>query len=538
MKSNIYIQYLLELDTCGYVEPPNPRWDLTYAEKIDLVRNHRLRWNYPENVRPTAFELHCGEFEIIQKFAGGIYVHRVVCDGFNRRLCFHQLPSPNRNQGYKHWILSDLEVDICDFATDPEQDLLVLLEDTRREQNEEAYRLHLRTMSAGQPHPMAHACSSVAAHLPSSRLSPAKTFDIDILGRSLAIIFRSIRSDIASCIIIWNWTTGEELSVSVYLRVLFGKLIESNHLQRMSTVGGWHASFALLAENYFVLPRFSRPLYEENIASDDEFGFLDVYRFDAHGNSSTIPTCAASFALPLLELKDLLPFARIRCAPAGATSTSQSSPKVFCSSPKNRMLHLSIYTAPLASPRAHTFAGTLHVPVTILFDTLPKLQQLESQQSECNAIPWANWAEKTSFTTSSFRASSTSDLFGQRRAGFKRIRGHQVLQYKKVSILDFDQQRLKYRDTFGALGSEARNSGAGIGSSDVSRMLWEAFCTGAGCAKGEHIEQSIMLDEAVDESSPVVIDDEHGECMRVPYAVSRFTDYHDALVTHSDHIKG
>lgn len=217
VKSDLCMQYLLELDSCGYVEPVNPRSDLTFAQKLEMIRNHRSHWEHSEKVIPTVFELGVGNDSVIYKYAGGVYVQELPTAnlvGSTRGLNFNQLPSPNRGIEYKHWAIPDLGSDPSDFCIDPEQDLLVLLEAEQGHWYGGTYRLHLRTMSTNEVHPKAPAGYSILIHQHPSDLPPAMTFYFEVSGRLLAVLFRSVDRRVQSYVVVWDWTTGLELSVS------------------------------------------------------------------------------------------------------------------------------------------------------------------------------------------------------------------------------------------------------------------------------------------------------------------------------------
>lgn len=160
------------------------------------------------------------------------------------------------------------------------------------------------------------------------------------------------------------------------------KLVRSNDTQCVPTIGSRRASLTLLSENAFVLPRFSKSFEKETSFPDDTFGYLDLYQFDTHADSSKRPTCIASFALPLLKRQDIQSFIYISCVPTGVTLDPQSSPKVFDLSPRGRLVRLSIWISPVAPWAPSVCAGELYVPSSTLLDILPKSPQQESQRSE------------------------------------------------------------------------------------------------------------------------------------------------------------
>lgn len=218
IQADSYIQYLLELDTSGYVEPSNPRVDLTYLEKQRLMRSHRLRWNYPEGISPDVYELQTGEDIFPWAYVGGVYARGIrIPDSTpltTRQLYFYQFPSSNRRVEYEQWVISDLGLDICNFAIDPEQNLLVLLEPFDVRQDKWIYRLHLRSITTNEIHPKAPSSYSFLVYEYPTRLVPGNLFHIEISGRLLAVLFHSRNRYVPSYLVIWDWITGTELTVS------------------------------------------------------------------------------------------------------------------------------------------------------------------------------------------------------------------------------------------------------------------------------------------------------------------------------------
>ena len=206
---------MLELDACGYVEPANPRWNLTYAQKLEIVRKHRSRWDHPEKVIPTVVGPLPNEHDATNKFVGGVYVQSMR-NPFSliRQLHFYQLPSPNKGTEYKYWTITDVGLDARDFGIDPEQDLLVLLEGEPGYQHGGTYMVHLRTMSTNEAHPKISDGYSTIVHQHPMELPRAANVYFEMSGQLLAILFRSGRRHVQSYVVIWDWTTGTELSVS------------------------------------------------------------------------------------------------------------------------------------------------------------------------------------------------------------------------------------------------------------------------------------------------------------------------------------
>ncbi|QRV93754.1 F-box-like protein [Ceratobasidium sp. AG-Ba] len=497
------LQYLLELDICGYTEPPRGRSELTYPQKLDILRTHRARWNYPSKVVPVEYELNSDEHGVTYEYAGGTYVRGVPLaesDKLTRRLYFYQLPSLNRGTEYKYWCIPDLGVDTRDFGICPEQDLLVLLEVNSMRCNlltEGVCRIHLRTMTTNQAHPRAKPGRTILTyHHPRDEPPPDRSFYFEISGDLLAILFRSRTRGLPSYVVIWDWTTGIELT-------------------RARTVGGWNASFTLLSECAFVLPRFSRSFDTEEHVPNDTFGSLNVFRFDPYATASTEPQHIASFDLPPLVRKNGESTVQIRCSPTvvppGSRAYLNSSPKIYDLEPLDRLLCIDIHRMPNQGAGFAESAGTLFVPSSVLLGSLSGRGRT-LDQNDCLTVPWATWAPKVSWAdTRSFRTGNECYMSGQRSVAFQSA---PIDQSSSIIILDFDSRRLKARKMPNA-DPQGVVCAPGDGSLDRVKEFTgkAAFCSEKAPASKKYVKMVLdtNLELDVDFWDTVMVDDEHSE---------------------------
>ncbi|KAG8796042.1 hypothetical protein FRC12_005832 [Ceratobasidium sp. 428] len=100
ISANDYLQYLLRLDACGYVEPRCPRPDLTYAEKKQILSDHWDRW-YDSSSKTvvTDHELPDGKGRVEATTKGTTVWYPEGTIGY----MFFQNPSINRGTGFKQW---------------------------------------------------------------------------------------------------------------------------------------------------------------------------------------------------------------------------------------------------------------------------------------------------------------------------------------------------------------------------------------------------------------------------------------------------
>ncbi|KAG9118325.1 hypothetical protein FRC07_007218 [Ceratobasidium sp. 392] len=347
-------------------------------------------------------------------------------------------------------------------------------------------------MTTNEAHPKAKPGRSILTYKPlREEPPPDRSFYFEISGHLLAILFRSRTRGSPSYVVIWNWTTGDELS-------------------RVRTVGGWNASFTLLSENAFVLPRFSKSYDAETHIPDDTFGSLDVYRFD---NSSAESKCVASFILPPLGRKHGESTVQIRCSPTTVIPNSQahlsSPPKVYDLAPRDRLLCIDVHRTPIQGAGFAESAGTLFVPSSTLLGASLDYYQTPSDR-ETLVIPWSAWATKVSWAdTRNFRTGNECYMFGQRTIAFQNT---SIDQLSRIIILDFDPRRLKAR---GIPGTEARGQVCAPGDGSMAHIKEftgrAAFCSEEAPASGRYVKTVFTTGEEqdVDFWDTVMVDDEH-----------------------------
>lgn len=268
-----------------------------------------------------------------------------------------------------------------------------------------------------------------------------------------------------------------------------------------------------------------------------------MYRFRSHEDAAAATSHVASFVLPPLDHQNVYSSFCIQCAPTGVTPASRSDnlslPKVFDLSPNNRLLCLGIKLTPTSEERPIMLAGTLYIPTSLLISAIAKRQNMGSRQPVSIIIPWAGWAEKTSWVdTSHILSHNENFMFGQRTAGL--AQNTAGARSKKVIMFDFDQSRLKSRHTLKEpAGGLVRSPGDVIVESGRDGQVGEkVFCSGITRASRKYVESSILLSSPATMSDEVVVDDEHGECMLLYTTSWHRTDYYCTFTMFSCHNKG
>jgi hypothetical protein len=207
------------------VLPTQPRQDLTYAAKLEILREQQKRWSSIPEVKPTNYPLQDtgATYSSIYEFYGGVYARGSAFNRGTRRLDLYQLPSVNKGIEYKHWAHEDLGIDARDFTMEPDFDLLVMLEMGDRSlvadrapgapNATQYFNIHLRSLQTCLPHP--DAAQPVITHSLSSFAGASWSFYFQVVGRYLAVLFLigQDQAEGSSQLKVWDWTTGNAVTV-------------------------------------------------------------------------------------------------------------------------------------------------------------------------------------------------------------------------------------------------------------------------------------------------------------------------------------
>ncbi|TFK50462.1 hypothetical protein OE88DRAFT_1726351 [Heliocybe sulcata] len=130
-----------------------------------------------------------------------------VTSAGTRDIFFNKLPGYFRKIRHMQWYIADIGCDAVDFAIDPAQNLLILIE-----LRDEFVKIYVKTMSSCRDHPAA--ASPLLQFL--SPLGRAKMSPIDhpilILGNHLGILMHAYApgsTESESHLVIWDWKTSE-----------------------------------------------------------------------------------------------------------------------------------------------------------------------------------------------------------------------------------------------------------------------------------------------------------------------------------------
>ncbi|KAG8796038.1 hypothetical protein FRC12_005828 [Ceratobasidium sp. 428] len=310
-----HLQYLLALDTCGYVEPLCPRTDLSYAQKKQILFDHWNRWYNPSSDElVTSHELPTGKGRVEASAKGTTIWSPEGTMGY----MFFQNPSNNRGVGLKKW---NFRPDSYGYsiAINPELNLLAVLD--------EQYTIRLLTATTLERHPKSPMLPIVFNHDGANTFGTTWGDGIELFGSLIVGVFAMDQRVMISTLVIWNWATGQEV-----MRLL---VKTSRHNQRRL-----NRIFDFVSEDTLVVCRRFDPT--EALAQSlpgNTFGLLDIYKFDP---LAVLPaTLVASLALPanIIKGETETPAVYFSSSPYIPPSLQ---PQVWETSPGTRTLCVSI----------------------------------------------------------------------------------------------------------------------------------------------------------------------------------------------------
>jgi hypothetical protein len=179
---------------------------------MEILLARRAAWRALRPTRRAAIVLagRCHAYELV----GGLFAKALEDAGAARRLVAAWLPG-NAGRGERRLVVDDLGVRIKDFALDPSQDLIVLLEHRAVPGSAERADIcvHLRKLSGGvvAPHPVAKVPVLYKRALELVQGCMIQIVE-DIVGMYFWVPFHAV--------LMWNWRTGEELFVRVHITPL------------------------------------------------------------------------------------------------------------------------------------------------------------------------------------------------------------------------------------------------------------------------------------------------------------------------------
>ncbi|TFK55467.1 hypothetical protein OE88DRAFT_622844 [Heliocybe sulcata] len=353
IESTAELQYQIELSVAGMEDGLSK--NLSIVSRLERLRAHQKAWTalkWAEEIWvPIALS---GTWELY----GGVWAARAWD---TRGLAFMQEPSIFREIPMKQWVIEDLGFAIRDFSLDISQDLLVLVELPTPDSSGDfpPCRIHVRTMSTGEPHPLAQ--SPLLLHKP-YLFDSAWTFSLIIMDRHLGIMFRCPEGEHGPEheLVIWDWKSGS---------------------LKMTRPGIEMESFAFLTDTLVVITLFTfrqeRPAVmclKPVLCITDFTKYSSTYR-GAAGNHTV------QLGLPELTPGVFPSNMKIRMDPAPAFSPSASQGVPFHIDSTNRVFIVTFTAA----------SRHVHAPVTLFIPLKTVLSWYHTGRRE---IDWEEWGTR------------------------------------------------------------------------------------------------------------------------------------------------
>lgn len=128
------------------------------------------------------------------------------------RLRFHKLPSKLRGVTGRDWVTDCGEIVVRDFAMDPREDLLVVVELAER-----CY-IHILSLATGKPHPLS---LSPKIQSPALKGDEARSFKIIISGFYVGVMALTRGHDAPrKVMVVYDWRNGNLIMVRFPLLVV------------------------------------------------------------------------------------------------------------------------------------------------------------------------------------------------------------------------------------------------------------------------------------------------------------------------------
>ncbi|CEL58221.1 hypothetical protein RSOLAG1IB_02967 [Rhizoctonia solani AG-1 IB] len=520
-------QYLIKLDSLGYIPPADPRLDLSYKEMISILNQHQDKWGSDTHTKVDMYKLRNLEARsMTYDFHGGFYVRGSSLPGmgdYTRRLDVYQLPSINKNTKWREWTHPDIGVDVRDFVLQTDYDLLVLLEAgepvSDHETTEDSpdalqhIKIHLRSLETGQSHPAA-ACPILECQLPSYMQSMC-SFYAQVVGKYLSVFFQVLawRGTRSYELKTWNWTTGKLISY-------IGTSVDGAE------------SFTFLSDRLILIPC---PVTFTDGGLRHQ-AHLDIYTFDEPPTDDAPAQPArllASLYLPevpeMSETRFIISRFSCRCDPPPSPSAQIAvpyvgRPRVYDLASNNRVLCIAIEALNITvntGGRTRT-KSMLYISCNDLVDMVKKTLDKWSQGGSVTTILWKDWANMASWADiGQIYTGNQCYVHGQRTVGLVYARNdslaedaeEETTRIHSLVIFDFDPVRVKQASRQirrGVRISDPKAESAWEIPADETIIMKDLFLGGEAKADAPFSVRTTLINEEF--HSPycyVMMDEEH-----------------------------
>ncbi|GJJ14999.1 hypothetical protein Clacol_009270 [Clathrus columnatus] len=213
-------QFTIELAIYGLVPCSSKNW--TAAASLRRLREQQEGWRCCQWKKKNTINLqgNCKTYELRNGVWAFGHCEAITENANPRQLppdytttitCFI-LPSGSHEANpteLEQWSLNNLEMSIRDFTIDPLVDLIALVEQVMEPRDQYPFRLHLRQLSDGRPHPMA-AQSTLTIGM--KTIDPTEcVFGIQLQETSVGVLIKQQAgvADDYDYLAVWNWQTGD-----------------------------------------------------------------------------------------------------------------------------------------------------------------------------------------------------------------------------------------------------------------------------------------------------------------------------------------
>ncbi|CAL1702753.1 unnamed protein product [Somion occarium] len=407
IRNDARLQYKIQLGLNGQQDGPSTNC-LNVHDRLLILNEYQAAW---DQLRFDPMMIVDMESDRIWEIRGN-----VLSQASEESLVFVQLPSRVRNIDERRWSLNRVHIPLRDYAFDPAQDLLILVESHGDVQDYE-HHIHLRTLSTGDAHP-----SATITKIVCSRLVYPISYEIRISSEYLAVGFYTGAMNPDNLLCIWNWKTGE----------------------RQMELPGAILAYAFLTKHHIILIRKQ---------ADAELLILDLRSISPCLESPVDEVeCICTFRFPTLKQDKSIDYADIRSEPTFDWSPDPALAVPFHVSSEQRLFVVTMRTQDFES------SITFLIPRDTLLRHFHDVPDLPPK----HRVEWNEWGPKGARamrTPSGHSSSWLRNVYGMRFVFMEEGDNSSVL------VADFNQAAFRK-----ALFNEETMSASSYSSEHPQRM--------------------------------------------------------------------